>query len=477
MKYKDADEVMEAARNENVEVVDFVNVDFWGRWRHMSLPVSQLNAELFQKGIGIAGATAGYRGLESSDIQVIPDPKTAFINPFGETKTLSLLCEIYDTEGNRLEEDPRYIAQKAEAYAASFNLGKSLWLPELEYYIFDDVRFVSGVKSCSYTVDAEEAFWNMDREETPNLGYKIPLGMGGAQSIPPKDKLFTLRAEMVRRIESVGIPVRYHHHEGGSAGQVEIELLFDTLTQTADSIMVAKYIIRNTATEYNKTVTFMPKPLYGDEGCGLHFHIYFTDGERSLFWDPQGYGGLNKKGHHFIGGLLKHTSAIMGFCNCTTNSYRRFASEGLAAPVNMSFSVGNRTAAVRIPAYSINEKEERIEYRIADAAGNIYFSLASILMAGLSGLDKEIDPSAEGFGPFDVNIYELSDEEKSKITTCPTSLEESLKSLKENHDFLLQDNVFTENLIERWIQVKIDREVKAMAARPHPYEYYLYYEF
>ncbi len=474
MHFADRQAVMKYARDEDVEMISVTNIDLSGRWRHMTLPVDQLNDDLFENGLGLSLASyPGYKTMEAGDGKAVPDPTTAYLDTFPDLKTLRILCDIREADGSQFPKDPRYIARKAERYLEGLGLGQSLWLPEMEFYLFDDIRFISEMNRALYLIDSEEAYWNADRDEKPNLGYKIGA-MKGSQNVPPRDRLNNIRDLMVRRILDVGIPVRYHHHEGGAAGQVEIEILFQPLQRTADSIMIAKHIIKNTAVERGKTATFMPKPLYGEVGSGMHFHVSLTANGRSLFWDPAGYACLNEVALQFIAGVLEHSPAIMAFTNPTTNSYKRFA-PGLAAPANLSYSLSNRTSAIRIPGYSMNERDYRIEYRIPDGASNPYIVLAAILMAGLDGIGGKMDPRKLGYGPFDANLYDLRAEEKAKIKHTPSSLEEALGALERDHNFLLAGDVFEKPFIEEWIDLKM-QDVYAVKQRPHPHEFTLYYD-
>jgi len=466
---------MKYAKDEGVEAVSITQIDLTGRWKNMTLPVDQLNDDLFDNGLGISlGSYPGYASFEASDGKAVPDPTTAYIDVFPKMKTLRMLTDIKNADGTDFDRDPRAIARQAEAYLAGMGIGQSVWAPELEFFLFDEVRYISEMNRASFFVDNSEAVWNGEREENPSLGHKISV-MKGSQLLPPRDQGNDIRDLMVKRIRELDIPIRYHHHEGGAAGQMEVEVLFQPLLRSADSIMMAKHVIKNTALEHNKSATFMPKPVYGDAGSGLHFHLYLTDGQKSLFWDENGYSCLAEVALQFTAGLLEHASALMAFTNPTTNSYIRFA-PGLAAPTTRSFSVSNRTSAVRIPGYSINPRENRIEYRIPDAACNPYLVLAGMLMAGLDGVNKKMDPTKMGYGPFDMNLWDLTDEQKTTIKHVPDSLEGALEALEKDHDFLLAGNVFDRNFIKGWIDLKLEEDVYPMKRRPHPYEYTLYYD-
>lgn len=469
--------VLKFVKDERIRMIDFKIIDLPGRWHHLSIPVAQLNEKTFLKGIGIdASSYSGYKKVEAGDMNIIPEPQTAMLDPFYELKTLSMLCDIVEADGTPYSRFPRNILKKAEEYIVALGKGKPLFSPELEFHIFDDIRYSSTTESSFYAIDSKEAFWNTSREEKPNLGYKFPQ-KAGYQGIPPSDTLSNLRAEMVELIEKAGIPVKYHHHEVGSPGQVEVEVPFDTPLKMADAVMIMKYIIKNVAYKNGKTVTFMPKPLYGEAGNGMHIHQYMTDGKISLFYDEEAdYYCLNQLGLNYLGGELKHGAAILAFTNPSSNSYKRLI-PGYEAPVNLFFSAGNRSAAIRIPTYDISKEGERIEFRPPDATCNIYLAFAVLLMAAADGIEKKTDPTSEGFGPYDIDIEKATPEEKAKIKVLPTSLEEALNALKEEHDFLLKGEVFTEDLINAWIEWKLEKEANQVRTRPHPYEFELYYDF
>lgn len=477
MKQLTKAEVLGLMEIEGVKMVDLKVVDLVGRWHHVTIPIGCFKEVTFEEGIGVdASSYPGYKTVEAGDMKIIPDPTTATIDPFFETKTMSLICDLVESDKSEYARFPRTVLKKAEKYLASLNKGQALFSPELEFYIFDDIRYGSSINEVFYHIDSTEAFWNTSREENPNLGYKFPL-KGGYHGIPPADTLHNLRARMVKLIEESGLPVRYHHHEVGSPGQVEIEVLFDTPLKMADATMLMKYIIKNVARQSKKTATFMPKPLYGEAGNGMHVHQYLTEDRRSLFYDENAsYAKLSKLGLNYIGGLLKHGPVLLAFTSPSTNSYKRLV-PGYEAPVNNFFSLANRSAAIRIPGYALSPEEERIELRPPDATANVYFAFAAMLMAAVDGIEKGIDPTAEGFGPYDIDIAHASPEQQVKIERLPTSLQDSLAALKKDHEFLLKGGVFTEELIQVWIDWKMAREVKEVRNRPHPYEFELYYDF
>jgi len=470
-------EVIELVRTEEVKMVDFKVIDMPGRWHHVTIPVSYFNEGIFEEGIGIdASSYPGYKKVEAGDMKIIPDPATAVIDSFLEPKTLSMICDVVGADKSEYSRFPRTVLKKAEKFLLSINKGQVLVSPELEFYVFDDIRYCSEVNIASYWIDSVEAFWNTGGEENPNLGYKFAI-KDGYHGIPPGDTLHNLRAEMVQEIERAGIPVKYHHHEVGSAGQVEIEVTFGSPLEMADAVMWMKYVVKNVAYRAKKTATFMPKPLYGEAGNGMHVHQYLSQGGNSLFYDENApYAKLSRLALNYIGGIHKHGKALLAFTNPSTNSYKRLV-PGYEAPVNNFFSLANRTAAIRIPEYSMNPHEHRIEFRPPDATCNIYYAFAAMLMAAADGIENQIDPTAGGFGPYDIDIEHASAEQKAKIEMLPTSLDETLDELKKDYGFLLKGGVFTEDLIDSWVDWKIAKELNEVRKRPHPYEFGLYYDF
>ena len=466
------EEVLKFVKDQSIEMVDFKVVDLFGRWHHVTIPASQLSKSTFTDGIGIdASSYPGYKKVAAGDMKIIPDNTTLIIDPFHDLKTLSIVCDIFEPNGTPYQRYPRNVARKAEQYMASTRKGVALLSPELEFYVFDEIRYTSGINQASYYLDSTEAFWNTGRQENPNLGYKFP-SQEGYHGIPPADSTFNLRSKLVKLIEESGVPVKYHHHEVGAA-QVEIEVLHNTLLASADAVMLMKYLIKNIAYQSGKVATFMPKPLYQQAGSGMHVHQYLSDGKTSLFYDKDGYAGLSQLALNYIGGLLKHGPALLAFTNPSTNSYKRLI-PGYEAPVNLFYAAANRTAAVRIPMYDVNKQRARIEFRPPDATCNPYLALSAMLMAGLDGIENKIDPAAEGFGPFDIDIAEMPEHQRADIKTLPNSLEDALDALRDDHDFLLKGKVFTEDLIDAWIEYKLNKEVNPLRARPHPYEFELY---
>ena len=458
-------------------MIDLKFIDLFGRWHHLSLPKSQLNLDMFKRGTPFDGsATPGFKSVESGDMVLIPDIKTARIDPFWDIPTLSFICS--SAEATTLESykrEPRSVAQRAEQYLVKTGIAdKSLWSTEFEFYIFNSVSYKNDINMASYIIDSNEADWNSGLGEGKNLGHKIPPH-SGYHAIPPLDDMFNLRAEMVENIEGGGIPVRYHHHEVGGPGQSEIEILEDTLTNMGDITMWMKYVIKMMARKYDHTVTFMPKPLYNEAGNGMHFHQHLFKKGKPLFYDKKGYGGLSQLALYYIGGLLTHGSALLALTNPSTNSYKRLV-PGFEAPVKLFFSLANRSAAIRIPKYAEKPMEKRMEFRPPDGSCNVYLALAAQLMAGIDGIKRKIDPTKAGFGPIDKNVFILPQKERDKIKSVPATLKEALEALEKDHRFLLEGGVFTSDILEVWIDYKLNKEYNEVRNRPHPYEMSLYYD-
>jgi glutamine synthetase len=472
MEKRTPTEVLKFAREHKVAIVDLKFLDFPGTWQHFSIPVQGLSEEEFEEGYGFDGSSIrGWRNINESDMIVIPDPGTAFIDPFAKDPTLSLIGDIFDPiTKERYGRDPRGVAFRAENYLKSTGIADIAYFgPEAEFFIFDDVRFDQKQNMGYYYLDSQEGSWNSGREENPNLAYK-PRYKEGYFPVPPTDSFQDLRSEMMLTLMGLGCEVETQHHEVATAGQGEIDLKFDTLTRMGDKLMVYKYVIRNVARKYGKTVTFMPKPVYLDNGSGMHTHQSLWKQDKPLF-AGNGYAGLSEMALHYIGGLLKHAPAITAFSNPTTNSYKRLV-PGFEAPVNLAYSQRNRSAAVRIPMYSPSPSSRRIEFRCPDPTCNPYFTFAAMVMAGIDGIENKIDPGE----PLDKNIYDLPPEELATITKTPGSLGEALRSLEDDHDFLLKGDVFSKDIIETWVNYKKERELNELAQRPHPYEFFLYYD-
>ena len=464
-------EVVEFAKKHDCKMVDYKFLDFIGIWQHFSQPISMFSEETFEEGIGFDGSSIrGWQPIHNSDMLLLPDPTTAKIDPFPKASTLSLICNIIDPftrEG--YTRDPRFVAQKAEAFLKSSGIADTCYFgPEPEFFIFDDIRYSSGPNQSFYAIDSIEGAWNSGREEFPNLGYK-PGFKGGYFPVAPTDSLVDLRNEMVEVLQSVGMQIEAAHHEVATGGQCEIDMRFDSLMRMADTLQWFKYIVRNVAFRNGKTVTFMPKPLYGDNGSGMHCHMSLWKDGKNLFVGD-GYGGLSKMAIYYIGGIIKHAKALCAFTNPSTNSYKRLV-PGYEAPVNLAYSNRNRSASLRIPATS-NPKAKRVEYRTPDPSCNGYLAFAAMMMAGLDGIENKIDPGQ----PLDKDIYGLSPEELKDIPNVAGSLQEALECLQADHAFLLKGDVFTEDLIEKWIEYKMEAEVDPIRMRPVPLEFQLYYD-
>jgi glutamine synthetase len=466
-------DVRKLASDHGVQMVDLRFIDLPGIWQHFTIPVEDLNDDLFTEGIGFDGSSIrGYQQIQESDMLLVADPETAVVDPTLQIKTLSLVCNVVDPiTRQRYSRDPRYIAQKAEAYLKSSGIADvSYWGPELEFYVFDDVRFDQNAHCGYYYIDSKEGVWNTGRQEHPNLGYKL-RHKEGYFPVPPADQLQDIRSEIVLTMKEVGIKAEVHHHEVGTAGQGEIDMRFTTLTRMADQVMYYKYIIRNICRKHGKTATFMPKPIFGDNGSGMHVHQSLWKGETNLFWDENGYAQISQTAKYYIGGLLKHAPALLAIAAPTTNSYRRLV-PGYEAPVNLCYSQRNRSAACRIPMYSKSPKAKRIEFRCPDPSTNPYLCFAALLMAGLDGIQNKIDPG----DPIDKDLYDLEPEEAEKVKSTPGSLGEVLDALEEDHAWLLKGDVFTKDVIETWISYKREKELAQINLRPVPYEFFLYFD-
>jgi glutamine synthetase len=464
--------VFKMIKDAGVKMIDFKFMDFPGQWQHFAVPVNQLEESSFEEGFGFDGSSIrGWKAINESDMLIIPDPNTAFIDQFIEVKTLSLICDVHDPiTKERYERCPRSIAQKAEAYLKSTGIADTAYFgAEAEFFIFDDIRFDTDEHSSYYHVDSIEGRWNSGRDEMPNLGYKTRY-KEGYFPVPPTDHLLDLRNDMTQNLIAAGLEVEAQHHEVATGGQSEIDLKFLPLLQSSDAMLLFKYIVKNTARLKGKTVTFMPKPIFGDNGSGMHVHQSLWKGGKPLFYGS-GYANLSDIALHYIGGLLKHAPALCAITNPTTNSYKRLV-PGFEAPVNLAYSQRNRSASVRIPMYSTNPKAKRLEFRCPDPSTNPYLAFSAMMLAGVDGIINKIDPGE----PLDKDIYDLEPEELKNVPSTPGSLEQALNALERDHDFLIKGDVFTEDVIETWISYKMDKEVKPMALRPHPYEFGLYYD-
>ena len=463
--------VIELAKKQGAKMVDVKFVDTFGTWQHFSCPIGELNEEVFADGFGFDGSSIrGWKSIEASDMLAMPDPDTAFIDPFCAVPTLSLTCTIAETGTKEAyTRDPRGIAQRAEKFLVSTGVADQAFIgPEAEFFIFDNVQYDHRSNGTFYSVESEEAVWNTGRDEMPNLGYKI-RHKEGYFPVGPADTQQDIRTEMCLLMEQLGIKIERQHHEVATAGQAEIDYRFDTLLRAADSMMVYRYVVKNVAKRHGKTATFMPKPLYGDNGSGMHTHQSLWKKGKPLFAGNE-YAGLSQMALYYIGGLLKHASALCAICSPTTNSYKRLV-PGYEAPVNLAYSSRNRSAAIRIPTYSESPKAKRVEYRPPDPSANPYLCFAALLMAGLDGVQNKIDPGE----PMDKNLYELPPEEMAKVPQVPGSLSEAIAHLERDHEFLLRGDVFTRDFLEMWMSHK-RKESDALRLRPHPYEFFLYYD-
>jgi len=465
-------EVIDFAKKNSTQMVDLKFMDLLGTWQHFTVPISELEESMFEEGLGFDGSSIrGWQAIHASDMLVIPDAATSVMDPFTKVPTLSMICNIVDPiTKEKYSRDPRNIALKAEAYLKSTGLGDTAYFgPEPEFFIFDDVRYESDINHAAYYVDSSEGNWNTGRDEAPNLGYK-PRYKEGYFPVSPTDSLNDIRTEMTLLMEKVGIQMECHHHEVASGGQCEIDMRFSPLVRCADNLMWYKYIVKNVARQYNKTATFMPKPIFGDNGSGMHVHQSIWKNDKPLF-AGNGYAGFSEMGMYYIGGILKHARALAAFVAPGTNSYKRLV-PGFEAPVNLAYSSRNRSAAVRIPMYSPNPKAKRLEVRFPDPSCNGYLAFSAMLMAGLDGIENKIDPGE----PLDKDIYALGPEELANIPRLPASLDEALNVLEGDHQFLLKGDVFTQDVVDRWISYKREVEIDEIQLRPHPYEFYLYYD-
>ncbi len=458
---------------ELVKMVDLRFTDMPGTWQHFSIPARQLTEDMFEEGMGFDGSSIrGFKEIHESDMLLMLDPGTAFVDQVLEVPTLVILCDVYDPITRQpYTRDPRYVARKAEAYLKQTGIGEtSYWGPEAEFFIFNDVRYGGGVNSAFYYVDSQEGWWKSGEDLKPNLGGQI-APKRGYFPVPPTDQMQDIRSKMVMALEAAGIEVEVHHHEVATAGQAEIDLHFDTLLRMADKIMTYKYLVKNVARQNGLTATFMPKPLFGDNGSGMHVHSSIWSGNTNCFYDEAGYGQLSETAKYYIGGLLAHAPALLALAAPTTNSYRRLV-PGFEAPVNLAYSQRNRSAICRIPVYSKSPKSKRIEFRAPDPSCNPYLCFSALLMAGLDGIQNRIDPGA----PADKDLYELPPDEAKQIKQVPGSLAAVLDALEEDHEFLLKGDVFTTDLLDAYISYKRDTEVNPMRMRPHPHEFTMYYD-
>jgi len=463
-------EVLALSKAKDVKIVDLKFCDLHGSWQHFAIPVHELSEDLFEDGLGFDGSSIrGWKSIEASDMLVIPDASTAFIDPFVQATTLSLVCNIEDPLTREpYERSPRGVAIKAQDYLISTGIADTVYFgPEAEFFIFDDVRYRTQTNESFYHVDSQEGIWNSGKEEFPNQGYKI-RHKEGYLPVSPSDKHMDIRNEMVLTMQELGLKVECQHHEVATGGQAEIDLRFDTLVKMADAMCIYKYVVKNVAAHQGKSATFMPKPLFDDNGSGMHTHqSLWKNGKPLMAGDL--YAGLSQIGMWYIGGLLKHAPALCAICNPTNNSYKRLV-PGFEAPVTLAYSARNRSAICRIPTYSPSPKAKRVEFRCPDPSANPYLAFSALLMAGLDGIENKIDPGE----PMDKNLYDLPPEEAANLSYVPDNLQAACTALKQDHAFLLKGEVFTEDFIENYINIKL-HEYDEVRVRPHPHEYYLYY--
>lgn len=471
------DEVLGLIKKHDIQIVDLRFTDLPGLWQHFSITLPEVSESLFEEGIGFDGSSIrGFQEIHESDMLLKPDPTTAFVDSMCEVPTLSMICDVADPiHGQPYSRDPRYVAKKAEAYLVGTKIAETCYFgPELEFFIFDSIRFEQNQHCGYYYVDSAEGEWNSGKDEGAfgggNLGYK-PRYKEGYFPVPPHDTLQDIRSEIVLALMQAGVQVEVHHHEVATAGQNEIDMRFAPLTRMADHVMLYKYFCKNIARGHGKVATFMPKPVFADNASGMHCHQSLWKEKKNLFYDPKGYALTSQLCRWYIGGLLTHAHALMAFCAPTTNSYKRLV-PGYEAPVNLAMSQRNRSAAARIPMYSNSPSAKRVEFRCPDPSANCYLAFAAMLMAGLDGIHKKMDPG----DPLDKNIYDLPPEEAKGIQQVPGSLEESLRALEKDQDFLKVGDVFTDDLIQIYLEYKWKREVDPVRLRPHPWEFYLYFD-
>jgi glutamine synthetase len=472
--FSNADEVLRYLTDNDVKSVDVRFCDLPGVMQHFTVPVEAFGEDVFTQGLAFDGSSIrGFQAIHESDMQLLPDPATAVLDPFRTEKTLNINFFIHDPlTGEAYSRDPRNVARKAETYLRGSGVADTAYFgPEAEFYVFDDVRFETKQNASFYYIDSEAGAWNTGRvEDGGNRGYKVRY-KGGYFPVPPVDHFADLRAEITRQLIASGIHVERQHHEVGTAGQAEINYRFNTLLHAADDVMLFKYIVKNVAWARGKTATFMPKPIFGDNGSGMHTHQSLWRDGSPLFYDEVGYAGLSDAARHYIGGLLKHAPSLLAFTNPTVNSYHRLV-PGFEAPVNLVYSQRNRSACIRIPITGSNPKAKRVEFRVPDSSGNPYLAFAAMLLAGLDGVKNKIEPAE----PVDKDLYELAPDEHAAVPQVPSSLPAVLEALEADHEYLLEGGVFTSDLIDTWIDYKRSNEIDPIRLRPHPHEFELYYD-
>lgn len=474
--FNDIEQARKFCIDNDIRMVDFMMVDMDGRWRRLTIPLSRFNQSTLDEGIGFDGSNYGYAPVEKSDMVLVPDLSSAYADAFAKVPTLAMIGDVYVIdipENQRFSQYPRNVAVRAEEYMRELGIADQMRIgPEYEFHVFDHVDFRVEPNRSKYCVDTDQAEWNTGDEDV-NLGYKTPH-KGGYHAAPPMDRLGDFRSRVAMLMEKQGIAVKYHHHEVGGPGQLEIEVEMGNMLEMADKTMMTKYLIKNSAIAEGKTATFMPKPIYAEAGNGMHVHMQLFKDDQPLFYDENGYSQLSDMALYFIGGLLTHARALCGLTNPSTNSYKRLV-PGYEAPVTIGYATANRSSVVRIPAYAKKPDTKRFELRSPDGTCNPYYAFSAILMAGIDGIQKKIDPHKEGFGPYDFNLYNLSPEEQRKIRQLPRSLDEALDALEADHDFLTAGGVFPERLLEIWID-KRRRESARFSQLPHPVEYEMYFD-
>lgn len=475
--FRDIAETKSFIQENSIRFIDLKYTDLFGGLHHITIPSHRFDEKFMQEGVGFdSSSTAGFKSLESGDMVLIPDLESGFVEPFFKDPTLSFFVDIVEADTRAgYHRDPRNIADMAEKYLQKTGIAtECLWGPEFEYYIFDGVEYHDSPKNSCLRINSNQFPRLNYQSEGQQLGYKLSHH-GGYHAAPPYDTLNEIRNETVKIMEECNIPVKYHHHEVGGSGQVEIEVIFDTTKKMGDRVMLAKYIIKNVAKKYGKVATFMPKPIYGEAGSGMHFHQHLFKDGKPLFFDENGYGGLSKFAQSYVAGILKNSAALVAITNPTTNSYKRLV-PGYEAPVNLFFSLANRSSAIRIPKYATSPMEKRIEFRPPDASCNPYLAMAAMLLAGIDGIQQKLDIEKEGFGPYDMNLFDEKFEKVRKgISSVPDSLEKALVNLAENNKFLTQDNIFTKDIIDIWINEKMKNEILPGKRKPTIQEFDLYF--
>ncbi|MGI6225595.1 MAG: type I glutamate--ammonia ligase [Peptococcales bacterium] len=475
--FSTVNEVQDFCKKNDIQMIDFKMIDIFGRWRHVTIPVERFNDDVMKYGIGFDGSNYGYAPVEKSDMVFIPDLSSSHIDPFVDIPTLTMIGDvrIIDSDGNKpFDQYPRNVALRAEEYMRERKIADSILIgPEFEFHVLEHVSYECKPNMVSFKLDTTQAEWNSGLNNYNNLGYHVPI-KGGYHITPPHDTTYGLRGRMCLLLEDWGVKVKYHHHEVGGPGQLEIEVELGHLTEMADKTMIIKYVIKNAAIAENKTATFMPKPFFGEAGNGMHVHMLLMKEGKPIFYDEKGYSGLSQEAHWFIGGLLKHAKSLCALTNPSTNSFKRLV-PGFEAPVTIGYATSNRSAVIRIPAYAKSPETKRFEIRNPDATCNPYYAYAAILMAGIDGIINKIDPHENGWGPFDFNLFNLSEEEKKKLTSLPRSLDEALDALEKDHEYLTRGGVFPQKLLDTWIKNK-RAEAESINRIPHPAEFAHYYD-